>query len=826
MPDDHHLFERERRELIARRLPTFAFAWLGTVAIWLAVFAVEGRLSWMAIELLAATAAVLGITLSIVRAAPAAPRVMPIVVAACLAVGIVAIALVETTRTYVEVLAFLLLTLYLLAALLFAWGWRAELTVLAATLLPWLARVDALPRFVPLPELAAAVAIGALLAIGVAEGSERNVRQVARRRRAQRAATDALEASRDAYRDLAERAPDMIWSTDPDGRLTYVNQATMRFLGLPADAILGRSGADFWTRHPDNPDLAKLLAATDRDGVSPHTHIECATPRGPRWVEAVVSIDVDGAGRHVGFRGITRDVHERRVSEHALRTSEARYRGLVESQHEMVVRLDAGGRYVFVNDAYAATCGASREELLGQTFMGRVHPDDHAALADAITAMLSPPHRVVVEVRNFTVDGIRWVAWEGGVVMDASGHVLESQAVGRDVTARREAEARLRESEERFRSAFDGSAIGMALTTTDGRTLRVNHALCAMLGYSESELLTRTIEDVVHPDDRGPLEIDRSRLADGAVASYRAERRYRHCDGHALWVQVTASLVRDAVGAPLYFLAQIQDITERRVAEDALRDSIVELRRSEEKLRLLAQRQVAIREEERKRVGVDLHDDVCQELVGVGILVESLRRKLAPPPDLAADFDRVVRYLGEVVEHLRLVARELRPLMLRDLGLEGSVRSLADGIASDVLAVTAVFETAIPRLDEETELSVYRIAQEALANAVRHADARSIVITLGATDDTLTLVVRDDGRGFDPAKRPASALGLAGMEERALALGGRLEVRSAPGQGTTVTLRCPLAVRGVRLRELAGSSPTRSSSRLSATTIPRSAARD
>jgi two-component system sensor histidine kinase UhpB len=287
-------------------------------------------------------------------------------------------------------------------------------------------------------------------------------------------------------------------------------------------------------------------------------------------------------------------------------------------------------------------------------------------------------------------------------------------------------------------------------------------------------------------------------------------------------------MVRDVNGAPLYFLGQIQDITERRVAEDALRDSIAELRRSEEKLRLLAQRQVLIREEERKRVGFDLHDDVCQELVGVGILVESLRRKLAPmSAEHAAEFERVVRYLGEVIEHLRLLARELRPLLLRDLGLDGSLRSLADGMASPTLKIVTEFPAPIPRLDEETEVIVYRIAQEALTNAVRHANARTIAVTVSTGDQKLVLEVRDDGRGFDPTARPAVALGLASMEERALALGGRLDIRSAPGEGTTVTLVCPLGGHGLgRVRELAAPSPTRSSSRPSAATTPRSAARD
>ena len=953
MPHERRLPDRDRCELIARRLPTFAYGWLGVLAFWLGVFALEGRVGRLAVGLVAGAVIGLWAAARLVRAAPTAPRVLPIAVATCVGLGVVAIGLVEAAGGYAEVLAFLLLTLYLLAALLFAWGWRAELVLLAATLVPWLARIDGLQRFVPLPELGAAVAIGAALALGVAEGGARSLRQVSRRRRAQLAATRALRASHDAYRDLAEQAPDLIWTADLEGRFTYVNPPLARFLGVSADDLLGRAIDEFFTGHPENPDFAAALARMLAGDALPPTPVECPTPSGPRWVEVTAALVRDAAGAPTGLRGISRDVQVRRTSEAALRTSEARYRGLVESQLEMIVRLDTGGRFVFVNDAYAAALGVARERLLGEPFMRYVDPEDHAIVAQGIAGFMRPPHRVVMEIRNLTPAGPRWVAWEGGLVIDASGNVLEAQAVGRDVTerheaeealrasearyrglvegaqdavtrfaidgrltfandaycaaigcaredivgrnplflvhpddrdatlaavrevlrppyrcrvesrgqttrgmrwyewemsavhgddgrvveiqqvgrdvtTRREAEHALRESEERFRSAFEDAGIGMGITNTDGTALRVNPAFCAMFGYAEHELVGRTLYELVDLEDRAMLAADQHALMSGATRMYRAERRYRRKDGTTMWTIATASLVRDAAGAPLYVVGQLEDITERHMAEEALRASIVELRRSEEKLRLLAQRQVAIREEERKRVGFDLHDDVCQELVGVGILVESLRRKVGPASTAVdAEFERVVRYLGEVVEHLRLLARELRPLLLRDLGLDGSFRSLVDGMTSATTSVRVELAAPVPRLDEDTELTVYRIAQEALTNAVRHACAQTVVIRLGIADEALVLAVSDDGRGFDPAARPAAALGLASMEERALALGGRLDVRSAPGAGTTIALTCPLDVRGSRrVREPAGSSPTRSSSRPSAATTPRAAARD
>ncbi len=954
MHDEASILARERRELITRRLPVFTIGWLGALGVWLVVFAFEGRVNATAFAMVAIAAVALRIALAVSRADPAAPRVVPVVVATCVALGVGATALVAEVGAYGEILAFMLLTLYLAAALLFSWGWRAELVLLLTTLVPWVLVLDRFRLFVPPLELAAAVSVGAGLALAIAEASARNARHVSRRRRAQERATLALQASRDAYRDLAEHARDMIWSADREGRLTYANEALGHFLGLTPAEMMGRRIPDFFTAHPENPDFDAAVSGLLAGEPLPPIAVECATPRGPRWAEATTSAVRDEHGAIIGVRGISRDVQERRdaeaalraseerfrsafdhaaigmvvvgldrrplqanrafcemlgyslaeleartmdtlahpddlarataetlrlirgeqrafqmekrylhkdghvvwcllnlsltrdadgqplhliaqiqdisvrkAAEEALRTSESRYRGLVEAAQEPVTRFGLDGRLTFANDAYCQAIGYRREEIVGRNPMFLLHPDDHATTLAGVRAVLHPPHRHRLESRGLTPQGWRWFEWEVSGVRDASERVVEIQMVGRDVTARRQAELDLRESEERFRSAFEDAAVGMGVTTIDGRTLRVNRALCEMLGYSEQELLACRLEDIVHPDDRVPLDADRSRLTEGADRSYRAERRYLRKDGRVLWVHVTASMVCDANGEPLYFIGQIQDITERHLAEEALRSSLVELRHSEEKLRRLAQRQVAIREEERKRLGFDLHDDVCQELVGVGILVESLRRKLAPmAAEHAASFDRVVGYLGEVVEHVRLLARELRPLLLHDLGLDGGLRSLADGMSSATVRVVSEFRGTIPPLEEESEVTVYRIAQEALANAVRHAGASRIVVALVVHDGMLRLEVRDDGRGFDPAARPAAALGLASMEERALALGGRLLISSAPGEGTTVALACPIVVRAAALMGPVAPSPTRSSSRPAGATRRRPAARD
>jgi PAS domain S-box-containing protein len=329
-----------------------------------------------------------------------------------------------------------------------------------------------------------------------------------------------------------------------------------------------------------------------------------------------------------------------------------------------------------------------------------------------------------------------------------------------------------------------------------GRITYVNETFARSYGVSAHNLIGRAADDLIPRDPVNPDPATfRERLFAGEDVSPRIYRVPSPTGPR--WLECVSSAITDADGRVIGARGMARDVTDRREAEEALRTSLEELRRSEEQLRHLARHQASIREDERKRLGFDLHDDVCQELVGIGILVESLRRKLdEQAPALVLDLARIGRYVGEVGEHLRQMARDLRPMLLRDLGLEESLCSLAEGMTSAGTIVTTQVRTAIPRLDEETEIGVYRIAQEALANASRHAGARAIRLTLAVTGRGLELEIADDGRGFAPATRRGSdALGLVGMEERALALGGRLELRSAPGEGTLVRLTCPATLR-------------------------------
>ena len=383
-----------------------------------------------------------------------------------------------------------------------------------------------------------------------------------------------------------------------------------------------------------------------------------------------------------------------------------------------------------------------------------------------------------------------WLA--GTLCLLLLGSVMVAQhrhAAARDFAERARQQEMLRESEERFRATFENAGVGMALVDLQGHLIKTNPALRQMLGYGEEELTGMTFTEFTHPDER---ELDWKLYGELVAAKrekYEIEKRYLKKGGGVMWGLLVVSLVKDQEGRPVYAIGMIEDISKRKWAEE-------ERQRSLEQLRALAARLQSVREEERKRVAREIHDQLGQALTAIKIELCSLVRELpaaeGPPSKKSSS---ILTLVDESIRAVRRISTELRPGMLDDLGLVATIEWAGEEFES---RTGTQCQLDLPKddivVDPERATAIFRIFQETLTNVARHADASSVEVRLAKENGDLSLEVRDNGKGIPEDKLSGGgSLGILGMRERAMLLGGELIIQGLPGKGTTVRVLIPEA---------------------------------
>ena len=478
----------------------------------------------------------------------------------------------------------------------------------------------------------------------------------------------------------------------------------------------------------------------------------------------------------------------------AVARSRARALATFEQAAVGIAHSNVDGRYLDVNQRLCDILGYTREELLSMSFVDVTHPDDVAQSREFRRELLAQGgHAPAVNREKRYVrkgGGIVWCAITVSAVPDSAGNIDYVMVVVQDVSARKRAESELQETEIRFRSIFEQAGIGMAMVALDdGRLMRCNAALGGMLGYTPEELSRLTCADITDKDDHASDRALLDAMAAGTRDRCQLEKRYCRKDGSVLWGLLTATLVRGVNQEPLFMIGMLEDVTERKNAEDAVRDYSARLQQ-------LSRRLMAVEEEERRRLGRELHDRAGANLSALLLSLEMLRRGL--PADVlhasASRLDDFEALLRETVVLVRDVLTELRPPAIDEFGLLAALKRHGQRLTERTgIDIRVEGVQPAPRPAAGVEISLFRAAQEALSNATKHAEAKAITVTLRQEDHRVVLTIADDGRGFDVAahQRGATSLGMLTMTERAEALGGHASVRSAPGEGTEVTIEIP-----------------------------------
>ena len=375
----------------------------------------------------------------------------------------------------------------------------------------------------------------------------------------------------------------------------------------------------------------------------------------------------------------------------------------------------------------------------------------------------------------------------------------------------------LRDSEERFRAILSQATAGIARKDSDGAFLFVNDAFCEMVGYSSSELVLegKTCWDLTHPDDveENKKLFDRM-IRDGIP--FQMERRLIRRDGSTLWSNLSVSPIKDISGVPVSAVGVEVDITARKQAEESLRqlnlelESRVQTRTAElqamnqalqenrRRLQILSQRLVQVQEEERRSLARELHDRVGQSLIALNLNLTIIQAELFKgyTEQLATRMADSIQLVSQVITLVRDVMSNLRPTILDDYGLESALQTYVHEFQNRY-GIPVLFEKRIPpipRLESSIEITLLRIAQEALTNVARHAQASQAVLSLRLDEKQVYLAIEDNGVGIPEPEggNRVRSHGLKIMRERAEALEGSLKIRSMPGKGTTIEVGIPL----------------------------------
>ena len=389
-------------------------------------------------------------------------------------------------------------------------------------------------------------------------------------------AEEALRESEERHRAVVELSVEAIYLFDPDSKdILETNQAFEELIGYPADELLGMKLYDFVAHERENIDYnVRRHVVEERRFVGERRYRR----KDGRYLEVEVSATLIPYHHGKAVCAVVRDITERKEAEEALKESEGRFKQLFERSTDALFVHDEEGRFVDCNSEACRSLGYRREELLGLSVEDVAtdllsEAEKRARRGDTLweRAKWSAPGEIVGFEENELrrKDGTTFPVEVGVGAIDYDGRRLIF-ASARDLTERRRAEEALRESEARFRALFGRAAIGMALVDTEGNIIESNAALREMLGYGEEELRSMHFAEVTHPDDVAEDAELFERLIAGDRDHYRLEKRYVRKDGSVIWGRLTSSSIRSDEDKPRFMVGMVEDITERKRAEDTL----------------------------------------------------------------------------------------------------------------------------------------------------------------------------------------------------------------------------------------------------------------
>lgn len=493
----------------------------------------------------------------------------------------------------------------------------------------------------------------------------------------------------------------------------------------------------------------------------------------------IALLDVDQLKRQLGH------------TEESLKTSQELYRLMAENTSDLVAMHSANSKYIYASPSRERLLGYSQQETIGKLPTEFCHPDDRKSVKLAFKNAVrsrSPSH---ASYRVLARNGQEfWLEASITPIADEKGTVTQLLTTSRDITERKRADDKLRESEFTVRTLLESASQGIVVVDLNGKIVLANRAAEDMFGYRKTELLESPIDNLI--PQTLPTRQDKEHrhfflTPEARSMGVSLNLLGRRKNGKEFPVEVRLSSMQK--GQDTLAVAFVTDVSERKRAEAALQES-------RDRLLDLSGKLMSVQDEESKRIARELHDAFSQELAALSTESRLLMREL--PSDAQGTrrkVEGIALRIGTLAKNIHQMSRRLHPVILDDLGLAATLRADCNAFSQLHGIHTDFSSSKVPKsIPGTVALCIYRVAQECLQNVAKHSGAKKVRVDLARKRGEIRLAIEDFGDGFDllAQQRRRRGLGLIGMEERVRLSGGTLTIDSKPGRGTRVLARVPL----------------------------------
>lgn len=594
---------------------------------------------------------------------------------------------------------------------------------------------------------------------------------------------------------IMENSLDIIVTTDLNYKVRSWNKIAENYYGYTEPEAIGRSMGELVPFNYEGDQKSQMINILQQTGVW-----KGEISYDSKWGETIyllhtVTLVHDAEGNKIGVMAVSRDITERKRAEAKLQQSELFYRHLIADSLDSILLLDADGTVTFASPSIRHVLQYEPPEVVGNNAFEYVHPEDREwAFVSLQREVEENPEIKFITVRLLKKDGTWvWCSVRGHNLLN-NPHIGKVVIYFHDDSLRKKANDALKESEHRFRNMISDLVLGVLLQDHKKNILIYNKAILDILRISEHELTSEKLNDTMRSAIReNGKEFKKEQWPINQALKTRKPVHdvvvgiITKGSNEKTWVLVNCNPVLDEGGNVIHLISTVIDVTERKKLEQKL------LQEKITQQKLLTQATIDGQEKERKEIGKELHDNIGQQLTTTKLYLD-LARSSATGETMEM-VTLALKSVSDVINEIRSISHSLVPQTLGDLGLVESIAELIDSIGVVQLMNIGFehrnfVEDGIP---ENQKLMFYRIIQEQLNNVVKHANAGNVSISLQTKNDFITLVIKDDGDGFD-LEQMRKGLGLTNIKNRAELFGGTVNIIAAPGKGCTLKVMVPKVV--------------------------------